>query len=514
MPNVWPASVLAALGRALQRPAAPAASDGDRALESAVRYLAPVAVFLAAFLLYAHSFGAAFAVLDFNHLDAIRSHSATTFFGHIVDPSDGGRTVIGTGNLYRPIYYTIFWFEYQLFGTHALAYYLFNATLQGVNAVLVWLLAWRLTRSSLASFAAAIVWSFHPQYADAVAWVSSTTDLLLVTFGVSAVLLYANALDAHGTRRWVSYGTSVVATLLALGVKETGMAVIPIVAAYQLLIGEPELVRRRQILWRLLPFFVMLGGYIVVRMALVGNLVSEQKSTLLTCDFLRNIHRLSGLAAGPFVGQRVSDSAYGVAQGAAGLALIAAVLFVVLRGSRREWFLAGWYGVALVPVLVLPPEWLVGRYLYLPMIGLAILAGTGIAQAVEAIARLKVTPYVRPVAATALIAGIMLWFGILNAGYQDWLTAKGEDAQTFLASLKATYPSIPETARLIVTGYPSSLSLFPDDGYMLRPAVRLTYKRNVEVITRSQIDSGNVPAPTAADLWYPPRATALPNPSP
>jgi hypothetical protein len=147
--------------------------------------------------------------------------------------------------------------------------------------------------------------------------------------------------------------------------------------------------------------------------------------------------------------------------------------------------------------------WLDGRYLYLPMAGLALLAGVGVARAVELLpARLASA---RPVAAAALLAGVAVWFGVLNAGYQGFLTAKGDDTEAFLSSLSATYPTLPEASRLIVTEYPPSLSLFPDDGYMLRPAVRLTYEQDVEVITQSQIDAGAVPPPRAGDLWYPPR---------
>jgi len=280
-------------------------------------WLAPLAVFLAAFMLFAPSFGAAFAVLDFNHLDAIRAHDASTYFARVFDPGDGGRTIIGTGDLYRPLYYTVFWLQYQAFGADPMPYYVFNAALHGVNAVLVFLLASRLTRSTLASLAGALVWAFHPQYADAVAWVSSTTDLLLVTFGVSAVLLYTSALDARGRARWLLYGASFAATLLALGAKETGMAVIVIIAGYHLFVGAPDLLRTRRVPWSLAPFVVLLIGYVVVRMALVGNLASEQDSRLLTWDFFRNVHRLAGLAAGPFAGQEVSNSGYGIAQGVA-----------------------------------------------------------------------------------------------------------------------------------------------------------------------------------------------------
>jgi hypothetical protein len=94
----------------------------------------------------------------------------------------------------------------------------------------------------------------------------------------------------------------------------------------------------------------------------------------------------------------------------------------------------------------------------------------------------------------------------MNTGYQDWLTAKADDAETFITTLKATYPTLPDGGRLIVTKYPQSLSLRPDDGMMLRLAVRIAYDRQVEVITLSQLRDGTVTPPTMTDTWYPPRA--------
>ena len=466
--------------------------------------LVPLGVFLAAFLLFAPSFGAWFAVLDFNHLDAIRSTDATTFFLRIFDPSDGGRNVIGTGDLYRPIYYSVFWLEYQLFGTESMPYYVFNATLHGANAVLVYLLAWRLTRSRLASAAGALIWAFQPQYADTVAWVSSTTDLLLVFFSLSAVLLYARALETEGQRRWLGVGASFGAALLALGAKESGIVVVVLIAGYHLLLGEPDLLRRRRLPWPLLPFLAIPLVFLPLRAALVGNLATDGDKALFTWDVFAHIHTLAGLAAGPVVGQSVSNSAYGVSQGAAGIALIACTVVAVLVGSRRGWFLVGWFYVALAPFLVFPQVWLIGRYLYLPFVGIAILAGIAIARAAESIPAGRTVVWVRQGAGAAVVLAVLVWFGVLNVDYQHWLTAKGDEAQRFTASLQTAYPALPENGRLIVTEHPRSLSLTPNDGMMLGAAVRIAYDRDVEVLTPWHLRRAEIPPPTERDVWYPP----------
>ena len=473
------------------------------ALLSRWRWIAPACVALASLLLFVPSFDAWFAVLDFNVLDMFRRTSPSTYFLRMFDPSEGGRTLIETGELYRPIYFSMLWFEHQLFGLDPLPYYLFNAVLHATNSVLVWLLAWRLTRSQPASTIAALVWAFHPAYPDGVAWIVGVIEPAYVFFGLSAVLLYASALEKRGRRRWLRYGGSLAAAVLALGTKESGISVVPIIVAYHLLLGQPELLRRRQVPWLLLPFLLIPVVYFPLRAALVGNLASEEATTQLGWDLFRNIHRMSSLAARPLVGQTGPSLGLGAAEGTVGIVLIAATVAAAMRGSRREWFLVGWYYMAFAPFLILVPFWLVGRYVYLSLVGLAILTGIGSARAIEAIPRGNFVPSARMVAMTALLASVMIWFGWLNRDYQAWLTAKGEEAKSFIAALKATYPTLPEETRLIVTDYPSSLSLYPDDGKSLRPAIWIAYDRDVEVVTLSQLKSGAVPPPLEEDLWYP-----------
>jgi hypothetical protein len=178
------------------------------------------------------------------------------------------------------------------------------------------------------------------------------------------------------------------------------------------------------------------------------------------------------------------------------------VVGAVVLGSRREWFLAGWFFVAIVPVLIFPQVWLIGRYLYLPLVGLAILGGIGIARLVELVP-LQRLELARTGVAIAMVAGVMLWFGLLNIDHQDWLTTKGEEAGEFITSLKNTYPDLPEHGRLIVTEHPRSLSLTPNDGMMLGSAVRIAYDKDLEVITPWNLNRGEAP-PTDRDLWYPP----------
>ncbi|MEX1254872.1 MAG: glycosyltransferase family 39 protein [Dehalococcoidia bacterium] len=481
------------------------------------RFIVAELLFLVAFLLYVRSFDAWFIILDFNHFDAIRSTPAGTFFLRIFDPSDGGQTVVDTGNLYRPVYYTSMWLEYQLFGRNPLPYYITSAALHGANTVLVWFLARRVTRSELAAGFAGLIWALQPTFADAVAWVSSITDLLLVLFTVSAVLLYANALEAEGRPRWRLYAGSLACAILALGAKEPGVAVAPLLLGYHVLLGEPDIIRKRQVPWLVLPFFAIIVLYFVLRYALVGNLASQDGSTQLSFDLFRNVHRLSSIAVVPFLGESQRQFVLGQTQGILGLVLIAITLVAFVFGSRGERFAVWWWFAGLGPFLTLVPLFLVGRYFYLGFIGLAILAGSGIDKLAQLSAG-RAPQVVRVLAGAALATGLIVWLGWLNFDHQDSLNGRGEEAQAFVEQLQAAYPSLPADAFLVVAEYPETLAFGgEDDGFMMRHAVRLVYHQDIDVMTWRQFlertSRGEIP-PREEQYWFPPQPGTAGAPAP
>ena len=249
------------------------------------------------------------------------------------------------------------------------------------------------------------------------------------------------------------------------------------------------------------------GDFEVNPVSLQQNLATEGEGTQLGWELFQNIHGLSGLAVGPFVGQGVPDIVFDKLQGALAVILIDGIVVAALLGSRRERFLVWWYFVAIAPFLVLVPYLIIGRYLYLALVGLAILAGVGVARLVELIPQHQLWSFARPGIATAFLVGVAVWFGVLGTDHQDWLTAKGEEAETYLTELKATHPTVPEGGRIIVQEHPRSLSFELNDMFMLEPAVRLIYGMDIEVVTPQQLKRGEEPPERAADVWFPLRAT-------
>jgi tetratricopeptide (TPR) repeat protein len=95
--------------------------------------------------------------------------------------------------LYRPAITLSFCLDHKLWGVGsrgAFGFHLTNNLLHALNGVLVLLLLGRLGMSRGTAFVAALLFAVHPALIEAVAWVVGRAELLGMTFGLLAILLF------------------------------------------------------------------------------------------------------------------------------------------------------------------------------------------------------------------------------------------------------------------------------------------------------------------------------------
>jgi tetratricopeptide (TPR) repeat protein len=100
--------------------------------------------------------------------------------------------------------------------------YLFHAAnllLHLINVLIVWRIVSRVTKSEWAAAVGAAMFAVHPIQVEAVAWISSTKDLLSGTFVLLTILLYLRYTVGH----WLNYGLAACVFLLALLSKATAV---------------------------------------------------------------------------------------------------------------------------------------------------------------------------------------------------------------------------------------------------------------------------------------------------
>lgn len=120
------------------------------------------------------------------------------------------------GLYYRPVVPTLFASIYSVFGGEPFFFHLVQVIIHIGNATLIFYLFKTFTKPVVALFAS-LIFLIHPVNVEAVAYISGISDILFVTFGLSALLV---AVDAKSIKSFFLMGTFL---LLSLFSKETGI---------------------------------------------------------------------------------------------------------------------------------------------------------------------------------------------------------------------------------------------------------------------------------------------------
>lgn len=293
---------------------------------------------------------------------------------------------LGTGAVnpyYRPLTTLSFLIDTLLWGELPAGFHATNLLLHlGVCALLLAVL--RRLLSSGAAFVGALLFAVHPAHAEPVAFVSARADLLCAFFVLAAFLA------------WMHYGETGSRAALALAPLAYFAALLAKIAAglYPAVFALYGLLffRRRPRLWELLPFAAGAIGFLAIsnavldmvtwpdpplalRVATAGPVILHYVLMTLAPSHLSVFHDLP---------VRTSFDATVVGAWTVVTASVMLAAACARRAPRAAlglaWFLAGIVPVSGL-VTLLYPAIAADRYLYLPLLGAALVAGAGLQQA-------------------------------------------------------------------------------------------------------------------------------------
>jgi hypothetical protein len=359
------------------------------------RSMVSLVVVALALLAYANSLGNGFA----NDDESIVARSPVVTEGRWSQALMGpywGQAREGAG-LYRPVTVASFTAEWRLWRGSPLGFHVVNVAAHLAVTLLVLALLLQLTPPAPA-FIGASLFAVHPVHVEAVANVVGRSELYAALAFLAACLLYLEGGGWSGRRREARTGALAVLYLVGLGSKEIAVTLPAVLLLLEGFRPSSDPLRGR--LRREVPVFVSLGvalgGYLLVRTAVLGSVAGESAAPWLrglpAADriltalsfwpvYLRLMVAPMDLVSDYSPGVLVVRRSLGPASVAGGLLLGACVIaFVGLR--RRAPVMAlglGWFVVTLLPVtnLLFPVGTLVAeRTLYLPSIGVPLaLAG-------------------------------------------------------------------------------------------------------------------------------------------
>ena len=240
---------------------------------------------------------------------------------------------------YRPLWRGSFFVDIVLFGAEPLLSRLLSLVLHLANALLLCALYTRLLDNRAVAFLGAALFAVYPGHIEAVVWVAARNDLMSLFFTLSALNVYAHALQARerpGTR-----AATILLLVAALCSKESALLCVPAISLlyWQSLRSDGSVQARilRTLAatwwaWAVLAAFIGLRTWIVG--GLTGGYSHQAQATFLHPGFLDlKATLLAGMAV-PFATPLASLVSSGVIAALVVVALIAAFIFGGLPGGR------------------------------------------------------------------------------------------------------------------------------------------------------------------------------------
>jgi hypothetical protein len=347
----------------------------DKPFGNAIWWLVPI-VFL--FVLYADGLQTWFAADDFAWLSLLRDvHSFHDVVHALFAPAAQGTI--------RPWSERGFFLLFEsLFGLDSLPFRICVFVTMMANLTLVAWITRRITGSPAAAAFAAMLWTANTALVTVMSWSSSYNEALCSLFLLGALALFMRYTETGRTRFW---WWQLVVFTLGFGALEINV-VYPALAAAYVLFALPEEKRpaekRRRLLIGLLPLFCISVAYFLVHRAAVSLPADGPYALHVDRRMFRTLGAYWKWSLVPQTWKDVGNSAQSE-HAIVWIVTLALVAFSVKQLARRRYqilFFAFWYLITLAPMLPLPDH-RTDYYLTIPLIGLAMLGGWGVSQALH-----------------------------------------------------------------------------------------------------------------------------------
>jgi tetratricopeptide (TPR) repeat protein len=294
-------------------------------------------------------------------------------------------------NLYRPLQSLSYSIDYSLYKLNPAGYHLTNLLFHLFNAILIYTLLNLLQKNRKVSLIASLLFVVHPIHTQAVTYISGRADPMVAFFIFLSLYLYIKSIDL---RKIGYYSGSLISFILALFSKEIALIFPLVLVLYNRCFENSRQDSRR---YRLLPFFIVGGAYILLRLTILnfgkqnfffnGATIISRILTFskVAISYLRllflpfNLHpeRLVYLSSSLFEKSVLASLVI--------IILIWIVTLKTYKHSKLIFFSVSWFFLNLLPVsnIVIINAWMAEHWLYVPSLGFFVILAVGIVKFFE-----------------------------------------------------------------------------------------------------------------------------------
>jgi len=297
--------------------------------------------------------------------------------------SSADSTVAGNQKTYyRPLNRLTYMLDYQLFGLHPAGYHFVNILIHLMTVILLYFVARELFTKSVPAFIAALIFAVHPVNTEAVNFISARNSSLAAFFVLLTLMTY---LHAQAENNKSSSYLSGLFFLMGLLCKEQAIMLPFVLLIFEMVKGRKDGTSIKAKLLPLLPFALATAIYLVLRIHALSTVVGGYRITDgLWGRILQNIYVIPKYAMIILFPLRLNafySLPHDYLAKAAWLVLLWIVIiatFLVIDKERAATkFGLLWLAINFVPIsniVPIPSAPIAERYLYLPAIGLWLIA--------------------------------------------------------------------------------------------------------------------------------------------
>jgi hypothetical protein len=343
----------------------------------------------------------------------------------------------------------------SLFGLDSLPFRIWVFLTMAANMSLVAWLTRRLTRSPIAGFFAAILWTANSALSPIVSWTSAYNEVLCAFFLLSAVSLFVRYTETGRTLFW---WCQLVVFTLGFGALEINVVYPALAAAWVLFVAPSS--KRRALLLSLVPPFCISVAYFLVHRAVAPLPKDGVYAVVLDGRILRTLEIYFKWC---FVSPSWTKLGRSTRSSHIVFFLLAVpfAIFVIrqLTKSRHAIvFCLAWFAITLAPMLPIPDH-RTDYYVAIPLIGLAMAGGWAFSQAVAA-------PL--PWRAAAAVPLVLYLGGMIPAARQasGWWLFRTSQARTLVLGVEAAHRAHPDKT-VVLEAIPDNLydDVVADSGF-------------------------------------------------
>ncbi len=292
-----------------------------------------------------------------------------------------------TGAHWHPLTWLSHMLDCQCFGLHAGAHHLVSVSWHWAGACLLFLAFARMTRQPWRSAWLAGIFALHPLHVESVAWIAERKDVLSTCLGLGSLWCYARYAEAPSRGRYAWTAVLFAFSLLAKPMLVTLPFIFLLLDFWPLrrLAWPPSPRDLARLLAEKLPLLALSAA------SSLATLLAQRGSALVSLDELPFALRLAnaGIAYVSYLAKAFWPAHLAVlyplclpaagAAAAAGAGLAAATWAVLAWSRRKPYLLTGWFWFLgmLLPTIGLVQsgvQSIADRYMYLPIVGLAVMA--------------------------------------------------------------------------------------------------------------------------------------------